>query len=348
MPVSIDISDNCIKIIEGEQQGDKIKISKSVLKYIDNSYIHNAYVNNKIDLTLLFTDIVNEYNLKNKECFLVINSTDIIAKEIILPKTKSIYLGRVIDNLIKELFGDTSNLCIDYQICEEFKKDEKVFYKIFVYSIPLTIMEDYREILINCGLIPKALDIKRNVIGKLLNYNINNNIIKDNITLFIDVTGNNMTLTLMSGNVALYKMDTDISEDIKREKLFLNKDVNKDIKQESKQILNKIDSNNLKDNEITFLDEQDYYQEEASFISPIFLKVYEEIHKIIQFSMSLNNTIERVYLYGDRDDLDEIAEYISNNITLSAEKIKEIVNIKCNEHIDISKFFIAIGNILRK
>ena len=65
--------------------------------------------------------------------------------------------------------------------------------------------------------------------------------------------------------------------------------------------------------------------------------------------MSLNSgNIKKVYLYGDRENLDEISEYISNSINLPSEKVKEISNVKSNEEVDMSKFFIAIGNILRK
>ena len=356
MPVSLDIDNGYIKIIEGEQSNNKIKIKKSIIKEIDKTYVHNGYVNNKTELTLVLTDIVREYDLKNKECYIAINTTDTITKEITLPKTKSNHLEKLIKNSIKELFGDIVNLCIDYKVYEEFKKDGKNFYRILIYGVPLKIVQDYKSIITNCGLIPKVLDIKRSAISKLLDYKINNNDIKNNIKLFIDISGDNMLFNLMSGNIPLYKRDVDISEDIKREKLFLNRDDKKELLEEEnseflEEVATTFDENiNKNDDEITFLEDQDYFQEEASFVSPILLKVYEEINKIIQFSMSLNseNNIEKIYLYGDREDLDEISEYIDNNINSSTEKIYEISNVKSDQEIDISKFFIAIGNILRK
>ncbi len=346
MAVSIDICDSYIKIIEGEEKGNNINIKKSIVKYIDMPYMRNGYIINKIDLTLVLTDIVNEYNLKNKECYLSINSTDTITKEIVLPKTKGIYLKSLIKNSIKELFGDSTNLCLDYQVYDEFKKDGKDFYKIFIYGMPLKIVQDYKVVITNSGLIPKGLDIKRNCISKILNYKINNNFIKNNTTLFIEISGDNMVLNLMSGNIALYKRDIDISEDAKREKIFLNEENKEDEGDFLKEVATTITKN---DDEITFLDEQDHFLEEASFISPILLRVSEEIHKIMQFSMSLNNAnIERVYLYGNRENLDEIEEYIDSNIISPTEKIREISNLVSTEKIDISKFFNAIGNILRK
>ena len=346
MSVSIDICDSHIKIIEGEEQGNNIKIKKTIVKDINISYIHNGYVTNKIDLTLALTDIVNEYNLKNKDCYLSINSTDTITKELVLPKTKGIYLKNLVKNSIKELFGDTTNLCLDYHIYEEFKKDDKDFYKIFVYGMPLKIVQDYKVVITNSGLIPKGLDIKRNCISKILNYKINDNFIKNNTTLFIEISGNNMVLNLMSGNIALYKRDIDISEDVKREKIFLNQENKEEEENFLKEVAATVTKN---DDEITFLEEQDHFLEEASFISPILLRVSEEIHKIMQFSMSLNNAnIERVYLYGDRENLEEIEEYIDSNIISPTEKIREISNVISIEKIDISKFFNAIGNILRK
>lgn len=351
MPISIDISDNYIKILEGEQQGSKIKIHKAILKPIDMYYINNGYIVNKIDLTLFLTDIVNEYKLKNKECFVTINSTDTVTKEIMLPKTKIKHLQKLIKNSIKELFGDTVNLCIDYQICEELKKEDKTFYKIFIYAIPFKIVNDLKSVISNAGLLPKCLDIKRNAISKILEYKINNNDIKKYISLFIEISGKNMILNLMYGNITLYKRDIDISEEIKREELFLNRENKESIKEEEDSILGEVALTVVKnDDEITFLDdEQDYFQEEASFISPILLRIYEEINKIIQFAMSLNNgNIEKIYLYGDRENLEEIVEYVFNNIMIETEKITEISNIKYNEDIDIAKFFNTIGNILRK
>lgn len=351
MPVSIDISDSYIKIVEGEQQGNKIKINKAISKPIDISYINNGYIVNKTDLTLFLTDIVNEHKLKNKDCFITINSTDTVTKEITLPKTKTNHLQKLIKNSIKELFGDTVNLCIDYQIYEEIKKEGKTFYKIFIYGVPLKIVNDLRSIISNAGLVPKCLDIKRNAISKILEYKINNNDIKKQITLFIEISGKNMVLNLMHGNVALYKRDINISEDIKREQLFLNRENKEEIREDDNSILQEVALTVVKnDDEITFLDDdQDYFEEEASFISPILLRTYEEINKIIQFAMSLNSgNIEKIYLYGDRENIEEIAEYISANVMSETEKIKEIANIKCDEDIEVAKFFNAIGNILRK
>ncbi|WP_317367576.1 pilus assembly protein PilM [uncultured Tyzzerella sp.] len=350
MPVSIDICDSCIKVIEGEQQGSKIKINKAFIKEIDKSYIHNGYIHNKIDLTLLLTDIVNEYGLKNKDCFISFNSTDTVYKEITLPKTKYSNLDKLIKNSIQELFGDAINLVMDYEVCNEIKEDDKIFYKILIYGVPLKIVEDYKNVISNCGLVPKSLDIKRNAIYKISNNSINGEDIKDDINLFIDITGNDMMLSLMSKKIVLYKRDVDISEDIKREEIFLQGNSQEVNKEDEYELLEEIAISDIKkDDDITFLDDQDHHQEEAIFISPILLRVYEEVHKITQFSMSLNNgDIQKIYLYGDREDLDEIADYISNNTNTSSEKIKEIANIKSNVDIDISKFFIAIGNLLRK
>lgn len=349
MPISLDIDNGYIKIVEGEQSNNKIKIKRTILKEIDKSYINNGYINNKTELTLILSDIVNEYNLKNKECYIAVNSTDNITKEIILPKTKINHLEKLIKNSLKDLFGDVVNLCIDYKIHEEFKRNEKYFYKILIHTIPLKIVKDYKSVISNCGLVPKALDLKRNSASKLLDYKINNDYPNDNFKLFIDISGNNMLLNLISGNLSLYKRDTDISEDIKREKLFFN-EKEEEIEEKEEVYIPSEQISEKNDDEITFLDDQDYFQEEASFVSPILLKVYEEINKIIQFSMSIDSQhkLEKIYLYGDRDDLDEIAEYIVNNINLSAEKISQISNLKSNEEIDIPKFFVAIGNILRK
>lgn len=148
----------------------------------------------------------------------------------------------------------------------------------------------------------------------------------------------------MNGGILLYKRDLDISEDIKREKMFLNKE------NEEEDFLSEVAiTDNKNSDEITFLDEQDYFKEEAMFTSPILIRVYEEINKIVQFSMSLENVnIDRVYLYGDRENLEEIADYISDNIIFKSQKIANISDLLLNEEIDITKFFIAIGNVLRK
>lgn len=349
MPISIDVGDRYIKIIDAEHHNKCIKVNKAILKSVDEGILHNGYINDKMELTLMLIDIVNENNFKKKDCYININSTDIITKEISLPKMKDRYFEKVLYNKIKEEFDDFSNFYVDYNIVETYIEDNKEQYKIFVYAVPKKIVEDFRELILNIGLVPKVFDIRRNALIKLLDYNINDKNIEGYTKVFIDLRENYMMLTLVSEqNIPLYKRDIDISQENRIEKALLNNDKNQiDTLKEKYQDSHKYNKNS---DEITFLDEEDYFLEQAEVVSPIYLKIEQEIQKIKHFAMSLKQkrVIEKIYIYGIRKDLGDISKYITENTNIECEYISSMSNLKTEMELDLPKFFIAIGNIMRK
>ena len=358
MAISIDISEDYIRIIRMDNSKiNKVKIKDFYELEIDKSFVQNGYIKNKIDLTLKLTEFLELNNLKNQDCFLTIKSSDSIVKDIILPKTNYKNLHKIILNQLKDMFeSDLSKIYIDYAIVNEFTENKQDFYKIQIYSLPKTIVDDYKSLIMNIGLKPKSLDLSRNFIRILLTESkINDKKISSETLIFIGMDGHTVTITLISNFLTIYKKTFNIAEEIRREKIFeSNKDKNKDKNSIDEFILEAAITTSYEikeDDEITFLEEsEDYDIENKKYISPIILKIEEELYKIIQFAMSLETgkNISNVFLYGASENIDKILDYIKNNIELPAEKIQKLSNFDYPENLDVSKFFICISNCLRK
>ncbi len=128
MVVSMDFSEEFIRIIFAENSSNKLKIKSFFEIPLDSSYISNGYILNKIDLTLELSKIIEENNLKNKDCFITLRTSDIISKDISLPKTSIKNLEKMIYNQLPELFSNNlSNYYIDYSIVEEFIADKYIW-----------------------------------------------------------------------------------------------------------------------------------------------------------------------------------------------------------------------------
>lgn len=346
MPISLDMGDGYIKIIYAEKNKNKIKIKNAIYEKIDENYIRNGHILNKIDLTFFLTDLVNKYGFKGKDCFLNISSSDVRRKEALIPKVRKKYLKKIVENIALDSFAE-KELKIDYRIVDEKIENKKEFYKIFIYGVPTGIVNDYKSLINNAGLVPKCLDIIQNTIRKTTYFKINGKDINDEIIIFLEAKISSLVISLIEKGVTIYTRNIDISNEVKREERFLN---NKN-EEKIEKIPEKINEKNVEENVITFLDYEDSENiEETMFISPILIRIDEEIHKIMQFFMSLNNTgsINRAYVYGDRHNMEDIVEYIDQNIIPGAEKIKNISNVVGSEDVDIATFLLAIANTIRK
>lgn len=351
MAISIDFAEDFIKIIVAENCSNKIEIKSYFEINQKNNYIKNGYIQNKLDLTLELSKIINENNLKKQECFVNIRTTDSIAKDIILPKTNNKNLIKLIENQLTEIFSnDLSKFYIDFAITDEFMENKKSFYKITIYCLPKNLVDEYKVLISNIGLKPKNLSISRSFMKNVLKeYKINGNDLKNSNCVFIDLNKTTLSFSLISNAGTVYKRTINISDERKRENLF------KENIFENKEYINQNLTNEQPD-ELTFLNDdfEEYDLKDAKFVSPIFLKIEEELYKIIQFSMSLNaiEKINKIFIYGSDENLNETVQYINDNLDMPCEKIQDISNLKFEtnnfEKIELANFFICILNILRK
>lgn len=174
--ICVYISDEKIKLIEGDARGNKI----SVQRFYDINTKAGSLESGSIKDTVIFTqalqDCMQATNMKPGKAFYVLDNSRIVFREMIVPDVPEQKLKKVIQS---ELFADSKgqNSTIDYIVIGKFKDDKKVSkLRVMVTYINNEIIDNLSVSAVELGLTPVSLDIGPNAMSKLISlYNSNAN-----------------------------------------------------------------------------------------------------------------------------------------------------------------------------
>lgn len=165
--ICVYVSDEKIKLIEGDARGNKIVVQR----FYDISTKAGSLESGAIKDTVVFTqalqDCMQATNMKvGKACYVLDNSR-VVFREMIVPDVPDQKLKKVIQS---ELFSDAKaqNNTLDYIVLEKFKQDKVNKLRIMVTYISNEIIDNLNVSAVELGLTPVALDIAPNAMSKLI------------------------------------------------------------------------------------------------------------------------------------------------------------------------------------
>lgn len=151
--LSIDITDSQIKLIRSFSNGNKIKVTHSVIKNISRELISNGYINDVPLLAGEISEILTDFKIKDKNVILTINSSSIVNKDILIPKFKKSQYKSVVNNIIQAELGVSLDYNITFKILgEAVFEDTKSLIKIIATACPQKLIESYRQLCNQLGL----------------------------------------------------------------------------------------------------------------------------------------------------------------------------------------------------
>lgn len=174
--ICVYISDEKIKLIEGDARGNKI----SVQRFYDINTKAGSLESGAIKDTVVFTqalqDCMQATNMKPAKACYVLDNSRIVFREMIVPDVPEQKLKKVIQS---ELFADSKgqNSTIDYIVIDKFKDNKKISkLRVMVTYINNEIIDNLSVSAVELGLTPISLDIGPNAMSKLISlYNSNAN-----------------------------------------------------------------------------------------------------------------------------------------------------------------------------
>lgn len=172
--ICIYISDEKIKLIEGDARGNRIIVQR----FYDISTKAGSLESGAIKDTVVFTqalqDCMQATNMKAGKACYVLDNSRIVFREMIVPDVPDAKLKKVIQS---ELFSESKsqNTTLDYIVLEKFKDEKKISkLRIMVTYINNEIIDNLSVSAVELGLTPVALDIAPNTMSKLISlYNSN-------------------------------------------------------------------------------------------------------------------------------------------------------------------------------
>lgn len=340
--LSMDFGSTSIKLVEGKYTKKGINIYKKFTvdlprNVYDDGVIHNMHIlretlANSLASNKISTDLVNG----------VINSSQIITREITLPKLAEKEIEAILSYQIEDYIPISAEDYIVQCIILNTIYDEGVErYNLLLVAIPKDMVEAHLNLFTNLNLKPRSLDFQGNAITKILGETkmINNNFSKEGkILATIDIGYSKTKLTLIE----------DDSIKITRIIDFGTREVIEDIAESLN--ISEIDADKFLSN-ISLVDDYAEDSHESSvqnILRSNLIGFMDSIEMVFRYyrSMDMNNRVDLILVHGGISSLEGIEHVLKNFFEINCTLLNSLEGIDINE--PMWKYANAIGGLIRK
>ncbi len=166
--LSFDITDRQVNIVKGDNSSNKIRIEKSLSVEIPEDMIMNGEVLNLSGLSdLLLTNLKAEL-MMDKEAVVTFSSSNIVFKELVVPKAKGNDFLNMVQNQMQQEMGITDDYSISYTIVGEAGEDNPGSVKVLATACPSNIVEAYRKLFAIMSISLRSVNISCNSISRIV------------------------------------------------------------------------------------------------------------------------------------------------------------------------------------
>lgn len=339
--LSMSFSSTGVEVIEGRNV-------KGIPKIYECFHINlpgNVYRDgNILDMEQIIYVLKKEFennSIFTKNVVGVINSSEIIGREIKLPKLKTREIEAILRYKIDDYIPiDPSEYVIQFLTTDSTQEGNIEENNIMLMGIPKKIVKSHLDMFKDIGLRPKKLDICGHAISKLIGmgsiinskYECKNKTI---LSLGFCYTGIELTLVDKGYMRIIRFIEGGVSYLFHDEEDLVN--LSRD------DILNKIKIALEIDSMSADIVEYRTYR----VIREKFLKIIEDLNIIIKYYIDINpkNKIDIILVHGEFADIDGIEETLSKLLNIKALVLRTIDNL--NPSYDICRYAYAVGGIIK-
>lgn len=333
----IDFGASSLKIIEGKFSKKGLQIKSYLSIPIASGVYKDGEILNIHSLTSLLSEALKENKIKTQDARGIINSTNIITREISLPNVSF----QEIESLLKYQVEEYIPINPEDYIVQPLFLDryfdagvEKI--KLLLVGTPKSMIEAHLALFKNCGLRAEILDFQPNSISKLINYaeSINDIQAKHKNIAAIDVGAQNTKVTLIEdGKIILSR----IMEFGTKEIMTKSKELgNLDLLSTYDHSLTLQDLNQAKDSELI-----DMVNSEVD-------SLINRVEMILRYyrNREEQKNIDLIILYGGFTYLKDIDKKFNNFFNIRTIKMETISNLKFDG--PLIQYGSAIGGLIRR
>lgn len=328
--LSIEIGNKNIKIIEGRRKGSAVLVKKSAIIKTPFESVKEGNIENLNDLVKAISVGLKNNQIRTKKAIFNINSNSIISRNLDLPvlKTKDETISMIKYELEQYMPVVLNEYNILYKILETYEKDGVKKGKYTIYALPIKLFNNYLNLAKKLGLKLVSLDLSFTGLEKIITAKtiVNNYTIKEKDTvLLINLGHSNIIFNVIKNGVNdfsrvinfggndidnsfadYYDIDNESASDLKHSLPDFNR-----IEEDNSEVVKKEMILNTVDNWVN------------------------EIRRLIQYYTSRNNdlNISKIYIYGGSSKINGIDKYLSKQLDLNFEILKDISTIKKNKKI---------------
>lgn len=333
--LSMDFGTRSIKIVEGNFKKGSLNISNTFSIDLPNGIYEDGYIKDMNGLREIMDSGLRFNNVKRGETIAVVDSSEILTREIFLPNVAP----DEIEGIIKYKISDYIPIDLEDYIVQYINQgvymeggNEKV--KLFIIAMPKHLIISHLDILKDLDLKPKVLDIKSNAIRKLLHFSEKKNkdiYIEKSTIANIDIGFSNTKLTILKDkNIKISRV---IPIGIKS----MLENLNSNLDLSERELMEEI---------LTLKNIDDKTYEISVALKTFLIKLFENLDMVFRYynSLEVNNNIDLILLQGIIVKSEHIKNQFQEYLNIKSVRIDYLKGI-LNENLYI--YSNAVGSLIR-
>ncbi len=166
--LSFDFSDRQINIVKGDNSANKIRIESSLVVPVPEDMIVNGEVVNLSGLSDLLLTTLKSEQMMDKEAIVTFSSSNIVFKELIVPKAKGNEFLTMVQNHMSQEMGITDEYSISYTVVGEAGEENPGAVKVLATACPSTVVDGFRKLFAVMSINLRSVNIGCNSIARIV------------------------------------------------------------------------------------------------------------------------------------------------------------------------------------
>ncbi|MEG0325575.1 MAG: type IV pilus assembly protein PilM [Cellulosilyticaceae bacterium] len=319
--VGLEIGTHNIKIIEAKKKGMKWEVIHTARIETPKESVVNGELISQEEVVCAIKEVIQKKKIKEKKVYLLIDSSDVIAREIEVNGSNHKYLKELLNYRIEEYLPiDARNYEVDFEVIEEIEKEGRKVVKLLAVAAPKALVKQYIELSELLELKLKGISIQAANLGKAFRMISREETEEELTTLMIDIGGQATDLTIVKGQ------NTRLTQKIEFGSHEINKKIMEIFDEDDLEEVEYFKQRYAAIYEEEHLLDEDFY---GNYISQIIKadmnhKLIEGIQKFIRFyHMNSHEKIDKVYLIGGGSGIKHIDSYIERATQIEVEILKQ-------------------------
>lgn len=339
--LSFDFAQDEIKIVEGKYTKKGVVVGKSFSLDLPEGLYENGEIRDIDQLSYLLRNCLKENKATQGEVHGVVNSTNVIMREVTMPKVDQAQIKSIINYQLEDYIPiNPQEYIVNFIILGSIVEDGVEKLSILLIGVPKVIVETHLHLIKNIDLKPAVLDYQGNAINKLIfvGDKINNYYPTEDPIACLDLGYENTSLTIT--HQGTIKVSRAIEIGVK----YLV-DLHRNIEHISeKDIYDKL--MNMKDLE----DELSPISDDFKFLEITkegFDECLSRVELVFRYfkTREIGNEISLIVIHGLLSDIGGIDKHISNFFGIPCVKLSSLEKVKFNGQL--LKYANAIGGLIR-
>ncbi len=335
--ISMEFCSHEVRVVEGRYNKKNIFVDKCFTIPVDEGLYEDGIIKDVDKFMHVMQEGLARKKVSGGEVYGVINSSNIIIREIRIPKVEEKQIASIIEYQLDEYLPvEPEGYVVQFIPLDFVIEDGAEKQNIMLIGVPKNIVEPHLNLLQNLDLKPVVLDYAGNAISKLISFNDKiNGAYSNNITIAcLDLEHESTALNIIEKG--LMNISRVVKEEI-RPIVFYDAALTSDdfSRPEESHETDEAIETDVSDNSV------------VSGLKRNLGVILDGIDMVFRYysSRETENDIDLILLHGDYSNIDGIENLINGYFDIPCVKLNTLDKVKFNG--DLAKYANAIGALIR-